>query len=475
MEYDKEQAIASLEKWFGYSSFRPSQEEIVKAVIEGHDVFVSMPTGFGKSLCFQLPCLIRGGLSVVVSPMISLQNDQVQSMKQHGIQATCLHSELSGLEYDDRVQMVKTGKCSVLYVSPEKLQNPAIVDLMCEQSVKIVIIDEAHCISQWGPDFRVSYRNIPLIRARIPSIQMIAFTATATRKVASDIVENLELKTPKTFIGTIDRPNLFYRVVPKTDGTYAEIYALLLANRKSTIVYRTSKKGVDEFTALCVQHGIRAMSYHADMTKADKQQTHSSFMMNTCDVVVATVAFGMGIDKPDVRFVIHLDVPTSVENYVQETGRAGRDGKDSECILYFSKAECVRKTFVLTSDAERASFSKMVKFSEATTCRRAHLHAHFEQQMPSHECKTCDNCNSVVWDTDDQTVNATHILQCIVDFRNRQFGANYIADVLRGSQSSKIKTNQHTESAGSFGRVRSPGRSAADRRIHGTRRAGRAV
>ena len=453
MLYDAKQAICSLEKWFGYSKFRTDQEPIVRAVIEGHDVFVSMPTGFGKSLCFQLPCLIRGGLSVVISPMISLQNDQVQTMRQHGIQATCLHSELSGLEYDDRVTMVRSGQCSMLYLSPEKLQTPAIVDLICEQNAQIIIVDEAHCISQWGPDFRASYRHIPLIRARIPSIQMVAFTATATKIVANDIVSNLQLSTPKTFIGTIDRPNLFYRVAPKTEGTYSELYALLLGNRQSTIVYRTSKKGVDEFTALCVQHGIRAMAYHADMSKADKKATYSAFMMNTCDVVVATVAFGMGIDKPDVRCVIHLDVPTSVENYVQETGRAGRDGKDSECILYFSKTDCARKTFALTSDSERASFSKMVKFSETTTCRRAFLHDHFEQAMPTGPCTKCDNCHSVVWDIENQTANATHILQCIIEFRNRQFGANYIVDVLRGAQLSKIKTNQHTIIA-SFGKCK---------------------
>lgn len=450
MQYDAAQTIASLEKWFGYSTFRPSQEGIIRAVIEGRDVFVSMPTGFGKSLCFQLPCLIRGGLSVVISPMISLQNDQVQTMRQHGIQATCLHSELSQLEYDDRVTMIRRGLCSMLYLSPEKLQNPSVVDLMCEQSVQLVIVDEAHCISQWGPDFRASYRHIPLIRARIPTVQMVAFTATATTRVASDIVENLQLKQPQTFIGTIDRPNLFYRVVPKTEGTYAEVYALLLGHRQSTIVYRTSKKGVDEFTSLCVERGIRAMAYHADMSKADKQATYSAFMMNTCDVVVATVAFGMGIDKPDVRFVLHLDVPTSVENYVQETGRAGRDGKDSECVLYFNKTDCARKTFALSSDSERASFARMVKFAETTTCRRAYLHDHFEQTMPTGACTKCDNCHSVVWDTENQTTNARRILQCIVDFRTRHFGANYIVDVLRGSQSSKIKGNQHT-TVGSFG------------------------
>jgi len=453
MIYDAKLAICSLEKWFGYSEFRPDQEPIVRAVVEGHDVFVGMPTGFGKSLCFQLPCLIRGGLSVVISPMISLQNDQVQTMRQHGIQATCLHSELSGLEYDDRVAMVRRGQCSMLYLSPEKLQTASILDLICECNVQIVIVDEAHCISQWGPDFRASYRHIPLIRARIPSIQMVAFTATATKVVASDIVSNLQLNTPKMFVGTIDRPNLFYRVVAKTDGAYAELYAHLLSHRQSTIVYRTSKKGVDEFTALCVQRGIRAMAYHADMSKADKKATYTSFMMNTCDVVVATVAFGMGIDKPDVRFVIHLDVPTSVENYVQETGRAGRDGKDSECILYFSKTDCARKTFALTSDAERASFARMVKFSETTTCRRAFLHDHFEQTMPTGPCTKCDNCHSVVWDIENQTANATHILQCIIEFRQRQFGANYIVDVLRGAQLSKIKANQHTTIA-SFGQCR---------------------
>ena len=195
------------------------------------------------------------------------------------------------------------------------------------------------------------------------------------------------------------------------------------------------------------------MAYHADMSKADKQATYSAFMMNTCDVVVATVAFGMGIDKPDVRFVLHLDVPTSVENYVQETGRAGRDGKDSECVLYFSKTDCARKTFALTSDSERASFAKMVKFAETTTCRRAYLHAHFEQPMPPGACTKCDNCHTVVWDTENQTANARHILQCITDFRTRQFGANYIVDVLRGAQLSKIKANQHT-TIGSFGQCR---------------------
>ncbi len=444
-----------LKRYFGYDEFRPLQAEIVDAVMDGSDTLVVMPTGGGKSLCYQLPALALPGITLVVSPLIALMKDQVDALKANGVPAECLNSGMSG-EEQSRVQMkTHRGEIRLLYVAPERIVRPGFQRFLESIELSMIAVDEAHCISQWGHEFRPDYRNLRQLRRLAPETPVIALTATATQRVRDDIVAQLDMKSPSVFIGSINRPNLRYAVFPNTGKYDTLVEHLRRRQGSSAIVYRGSQKGCDELAADLAEEGFKSLPYHAGLGSEMRQRNQERFVRDQVDVIVATVAFGMGIDKPDIRLVAHYDMPGSIERYYQESGRAGRDGLSSDCILFYGAQDREREMFFIgrmENDLEResaeAKLDAMVSYCQTGACRRVALLRYFGEEQSEESCDSCDVCEA---ETFDATVISQKILSAAIRTGER-FGATYVSQVLTGRRVKSVVDRNH-DSLSVFGIV----------------------
>ncbi|MGI8889725.1 MAG: DNA helicase RecQ [Chthoniobacterales bacterium] len=443
----------ALKKHFGYSAFRPLQEEIVRDALAGRDVFALMPTGGGKSLCFQLPALLRPGLTIVVSPLISLMKDQVDALQASGVAATFLNSALAGAEARNRLRGLYEGEFRLLYVAPERLMLDSFMEKVPEWNVNQIAIDEAHCISEWGHDFRPEYRALSRLRELLPDVPMMALTATATERVREDILKQLNLREPRTYVASFDRPNLTYRVVPKA-SPYDQLLEFLRDRPNDNgIVYCASRKTADSIAARLNADRIAARPYHAGLEAMERAQNQEAFLRDDVRVVSATIAFGMGINKPNVRFVVHYDLPKNIESYYQETGRAGRDGLPSDCVLLFNAGDVVKQTRFIEEKSEseariaREQLRQMVHYAETRACRRTTLLHYFAEERPNESCHGCDNCLNPP-ETFDGTVAAQKFLSCVLRVQQKSgfaFGLNHIVEVLTGADTEAIRQRGHNE------------------------------
>jgi ATP-dependent DNA helicase RecQ len=445
-------AREKLRETFGYSSFRGDQEAIVGHLASGGDALVLMPTGAGKSLCYQLPALLRPGTGIIVSPLIALMQDQVEALRQLGVRAACLNSSLPPGEAAAVERALASGELDLLYVAPERLLTPRFLDLLERSPLALFAIDEAHCVSQWGHDFRPEYRELSILRERWPEVPRIALTATADPPTRREIIQRLGLEDARQFVGSFDRPNIRYRVEAKHDAR-GQLLAFLDGHRgEAGIVYCLSRRKVDATAEFLSARGIPALPYHAGLDAAVRAGNQRRFLREDGIVMVATIAFGMGIDKPDVRFVAHLDLPKSPEGYYQETGRAGRDGEPAEAWLAYGLGDAVLLgRMIEESEAgedrkrlERRKLDALVGYCESTGCRRRILLGWFGEDLPGdYACGNCDNCLSPPqsWDG---TVAAQKALSCV--FRTGQrFGAAHLVDVLRGADTAKVRQFGHAQ------------------------------
>ncbi len=437
-----------LKKHFGYDQFRPLQAEIIASVLERRDTLVLMPTGGGKSLCYQLPALRFDGLTLVVSPLVALMKDQVDTLKANGIAAEFINSSLTYPELNNVRRRVQRNTVKILYVAPERLALPGFLDFLTELTVSLVAVDEAHCISMWGHEFRPDYRNLVTLRHALPGVPCIALTATATEQVRLDIAEQLELTQPQKFVASFNRANLIYSVRPKRNSVDALTDLLDEYRGESCIVYCFSRKSTQDLaTALC-ERGLSALPYHAGLDTTVRSQTQEKFIRDEVPIIVATIAFGMGIDKPDVRLVVHYDLPKSLEGYYQETGRAGRDGLPSECALFYSYGDKVKQDFFIDhieDPAEqrnaRDKLARVIEFCDIQTCRRKYLLAYFGEDWQQDNCGGCDVCLTPREEFD-ATVIAQKILSAIVRTGER-FGIDHVSRVLRGANTKRIRELRH--------------------------------
>src|SRR6184192_1958362 len=445
--------IGTLKKYFGYEQFRPLQEEIIRDALAGRDVFVLMPTGGGKSLCFQLPALMRDGLTIVVSPLISLMKDQVDALQTSGIPATYLNSTLDRDESKARWRGLHRGEYRMLYVAPERLMLETFLERALNWNIAQIAIDEAHCISEWGHDFRPEYRELKKLRKHLPEVPMMALTATATERVRADIVKQLKLREPRCYVASFNRPNLAYRVVPKA-APYEQLLQFIRSQlNDSGIVYCASRKSTDSLARNLSEDGVSAKPYHAGLTSAERTRNQEGFLRDDVRLVTATIAFGMGINKPNVRFVVHYDLPKNLESYYQETGRAGRDGLPSECVLLFSASDVAKQLHFIDEKSEseariaRAQLRQMVHYAETRECRRTTLLNYFGEDYSEASCDGCDNCLTPR-ETFDGTIPAQKFLSCVHRICAKSgfgFGLNHVADVLRGADTEAIRQRGHNE------------------------------
>ena len=446
--------LDTLKQTFGFASFRPLQEEIIRDALDGRDVFALLPTGGGKSLCFQLPALVRDGLTVVVSPLISLMKDQVDALHASGVAATFLNSSLAAGEGRTRLRGLHQGEFRLLYVAPERLMLSGFLDDLKKWNVNLIAIDEAHCVSEWGHDFRPEYRQLAGLRDHLPDVPVMALTATATERVREDIVTQLHLREPRLYVASFNRPNLTYRVIPKSKPYNQVLDFLRGRSKESGIVYCQSRKSADSVAERLNADGVRAAPYHAGLPAEERGKNQEQFLRDEVRVVCATIAFGMGINKPNVRFVLHYDLPKNIEGYYQETGRAGRDGLPSECMLLFSAGDVVKqnafideKPSVQEQQIAREQLQQMVHYAEASECRRVSLLRYFGEEWPEVPCGGCDNCLAPR-ETFDGTLAAQKFLSCV--FRVKQktgfgFGLNHVVEVLTGADTENVRRWRHHE------------------------------
>lgn len=441
----------ALKHFFGYDSFRPGQREIVEAALQKRDMMIVMPTGGGKSLCFQLPALLKPGLTVVVSPLIALMQDQVEALQDNGIGATFLNSTLSSQETRSRETAIQEGKIKLLYVAPERLLGERFLPFLDIVANKLGIsafaIDEAHCVSEWGHDFRPEYRQMQRVRDRYPDIPIMGLTATATERVRQDIIQQLTLRNPYIHVASFNRPNLYYEVRPKTKHSFAEVLQIIQKKGGSGIIYCLSRKKVDDVAYKLQQSGIQALPYHAGMNDVDRATNQTRFIRDDVQVMVATIAFGMGINKPDVRFVIHYDLPKNLEGYYQESGRAGRDNEPAHCSLFFGYGDVKTIDYIIEQKPDpqeqriaRQQLRRVINYAESSDCRRTIQLSYFGDSFPGN-CGTCDNCCNQK-PVEDWTIEAMKFLSCVARCQEK-FGMNHIIDVLRGSKSQKVLQYQH--------------------------------
>ncbi|WP_419582247.1 DNA helicase RecQ, partial [Thiolapillus sp.] len=430
------EAQGILEKVFGYASFRLSQQEIVDSLIAGKDALVLMPTGGGKSLCYQIPSLIRPGVGIVVSPLIALMQDQVIALRQQGIAAAALNSSLAPEEAQQVKQQLLDGELQLLYVAPERLMTEGFQALLQRIEIALFAIDEAHCVSQWGHDFRPEYIQLSALHENFPRIPRIALTATADEPTCREIIQRLNLSHAQHFISGFDRPNIRYRIASDNSNTRQQLLRFIQLDYpgQAGIVYCLSRRRVEETAAWLQQQGISALPYHAGFSQQQRAENQSRFLREDGVVIVATIAFGMGIDKPDVRFVVHMNLPKSLEAYYQETGRAGRDGEPAEALLFYNLQDVITlRQFVEQSDADEAhkriesqKLEHMLGYCELTSCRRQALLAYFGDELQE-PCGNCDICLDPpkTWDG---TVAAQKALSC-VHHTGQRFGVSYLVDV----------------------------------------------
>jgi ATP-dependent DNA helicase RecQ len=458
VESNREQRLLEvLAKYWGYSSLRPLQLEAMDAVLEGRDSLVVMPTGAGKSICYQAPALLSEGLTVVVSPLISLMKDQVDGLLSCGIAAAQLNSSLDPIEQHEIEDAVRRGKMKILFVSPERLAVRGFRKLLASVKVDSFAIDEAHCISHWGHDFRPEYRQLRGLREEFPHASLHGYTATATEQVRKDIVQQLGLNDPAVLVGSFDRANLVYRIVTRRQEI-AQIEKVISRHKdEAGIIYCIRRRDVDDVSAALRRKGYNALPYHAGLDPELRKKTQDAFINEKCDIVVATVAFGMGIDRSNVRYVIHLGMPKSIEHYQQETGRAGRDGLEAECVLLYSPADANTWRLIFensSGDGEGKSGEQIAHTFEQldlmrdycgnVACRHRALVEYFGQTFERESCGACDVCLQEMEEISDQTEIAQKILSCVVRLRD-PFGAGYVASVLRGEKPKKIIERGHDE------------------------------
>jgi ATP-dependent DNA helicase RecQ len=450
-----------LKRRFGFDAFRPGQEAVVRDALAGRDVLAIMPTGGGKSLCFQLPALLQPGVCLVISPLIALMQDQVRLLLDNGIAATFINSSLDGATMSQRTAAVLRGEYKLLYLAPERLlqgefMNGVLPRLQAAQGISALVIDEAHCVSEWGHDFRPEYRQLARLRQQYPTLPIRAFTATATGRVQLDIVQQLALRQPQIHVASFNRPNLYYAVRPKSKRSYDEVLQRARLSH-SGIVYCLSRKRVDELAGQLQADGIRALPYHAGLDADTRRDNQEAFIRDDAQVIVATIAFGMGINKPDVRWVIHYDLPKTLESYYQESGRAGRDGDKAQCILYFGAGDIRTAEFLVQQKIDpisgepledeqrmaRQQLRQVINYAESSQCRRAVQLRYFGEEFHG-PCNACDNCLEPRATTD-MTTQAQQFLSCIARLaqRRERFGAGYIIEILRGAQTERIRSREH--------------------------------
>src|SRR5438128_3005603 len=481
---DPSSLLPLLKQSFGFDSFRPLQEEIIRDALAGKDSFALLPTGGGKSLCFQLPAMARPGLTVVISPLIALMKDQVDSLQASGVPATFLNSSLAPGESRPRLRGLHNGEYRLLYVAPERLMLSGFLSDLKQWRVNLLAVDEAHCISEWGHDFRPEYRQLAELRQGFPGVPMMALTATATGRVRQDIVNLLKLHEPNCYVASFNRPNLSYRVLAKSKA-YEQVLGFLRARPKeSGIIYCQARKTAESVAERLTEDGIKAKPYHAGLTAPERSKHQELFLRDEVRVICATIAFGMGINKPNVRFVLHYDLPKNIEGYYQETGRAGRDGLPSECVLLFSVGDVVKQRRFIEekSDSEQRIAHEqlriMVAYAETRHCRRATLLRYFGETWPpvsveagvspasarrsaadtaattedttergEISCNGCDNCLEPR-ETFDGTIPAQKFLSCVHRVQAKQgfgFGLNHIVEVLLGGTNDAIKKRGHDQ------------------------------
>jgi ATP-dependent DNA helicase RecQ len=450
----------ALKQYFGYESFRAGQREIIEASMAGRDTLAIMPTGGGKSICFQLPALLKTGVTIVVSPLIALMQDQVTALKENGIGATFLNSTLTNRESTQRSQAILNGAIKLVYVAPERLFAEQFLEFLNIIKGKMGIagfaVDEAHCVSEWGHDFRPEYRQLSRIRQLHPDVPVIGLTATATERVREDISQQLQLKQPYIHVASFNRSNLYYEVLPKqgNEQTYVNLFQQIKRSQGSGIIYCLSRKRVDEIASRLREDGIEAIPYHAGLGAKEREENQTRWIRDDVQVMVATVAFGMGINKPDVRFVIHYDLPKNIEGYYQESGRAGRDGEDSHCTLFlgYQDLETIKYLIAQKVDPQtnepleaeqriaQQQLRQVVDYAEGVACRRTILLRYFGEHFQG-DCANCDNCLSPK-PMEDWTVESQKFLSCVARTKER-FGAGHVIDVLRGSRKEKILQHGH--------------------------------
>jgi ATP-dependent DNA helicase RecQ len=452
---------AALKRMFGFDRFRTGQEAVVRDALAGRDVLALMPTGGGKSLCFQLPALLQSGVTLVVSPLIALMQDQVRLLRDNAVAASFINSSLDAAEVSRRTAALLRGEYKLLYLAPERLLLPEFLDgplrrLSESPGINAFVIDEAHCVSEWGHDFRREYRQLSLLRRRHPGVPMLAFTATATPRVRIDIVAQLALREPALHVSSFNRPNLFYQVRAKSKQTDAELKALIRRGGAG-IVYCLSRRRVDELALQLQSEGIRVRPYHAGLDAAARRDNQEAFIRDDVQVIVATIAFGMGINKPDVRWVVHYDLPKTLEGYYQESGRAGRDGDPARCTLYFGAADIRTSEFLIQQKIDpdtgaaleeeqriaRQQLRQVLNYAESTECRRA-IQLRYLGENFAAPCGACDNCCEPRT-LQDWSLEARQFMSCIARLaqRRQRFGAAQIIDILRGARSDRVLSRGH--------------------------------
>ena len=438
-----------LKQRFGHDRFLPNQEDVIRNVLARRDSLVLMPTGGGKSICYQLPAVLLDGVALVVSPLIALMKDQVDALRSKGVRAAFINSTMTQAEVS-RVQMdAYQGRLDILYVAPERLVMPRFIDFLHAVEPSLIAIDEAHCISEWGHDFRPDYRNLQALRDQFPNTPVIALTATATERVREDILHQLRMPKAERFVSSFNRPNLTYRVTPKRRSLEQLDAMLRKLGDGSAIVYCFSRKDTEDVASRLSGNGFRALPYHAGLEDGVRRQTQERFISGEIPIIVATIAFGMGVDKPNIRLVVHYNLPKTIEGYFQETGRAGRDRQPSECVLFFTLADKMKQDYFIDQiesaperDAAKERLAKMVEYGAGRTCRRKFLLAYFGEQLAQDNCGACDHClareaPSPVVSAYDGTVTAQKVLSAIIRTGER-FGASYVVDVLRGSRAKRV-------------------------------------
>lgn len=442
-------ALDLLRQLFGYDQFRPLQHSIISSLIAGRDNFVLMPTGGGKSLCYQIPALVRQGMGVVISPLIALMQDQVQALQSNGIKAAYYNSSLSSKDARVVLEKVQARRLDLLYVSPERLMLPWFIDFLKQQTLALFAVDEAHCVSQWGPDFRPEYLQLGQLKQIFPDIPMIALTATADKQTRHDIPKKLNLSDYDFHLGSFNRHNIRYSVLEK-HNPFKQLLKFVEQHREqSGIIYCLTRARVEEIASKLSNNGYKAKPYHAGLESKERQKTQDAFQKDDINIVVATIAFGMGIDKPNVRFVVHYDLPKNLESYYQETGRAGRDGLASESLLLYGLSDVAIARGLITQNRseeqrriELHKLNMMTAFVEAQSCRRRVLLNYFDEQL-AQDCDNCDTCLSPP-ELFEATEDCRKALSCVYRVGQR-FGVSYVIDVLRGLENPRIKSLRHNQ------------------------------
>ncbi|MDD5686934.1 MAG: DNA helicase RecQ [Elusimicrobia bacterium] len=443
----KNRILQTLTKYWGYTSFREFQEEAILSIMDEHDTLTVLPTGGGKSVCFQLPALISDGMAVIISPLISLMKDQVDDLKDMGIAAECMNSSLTAKSQYAVAEKIKSGALKLLYISPERLMIDEMRDLLQSVKLSFFVIDEAHCISHWGHNFRAEYRQLGIIKNEFKNIAIHAFTATATEEVQKDIVVQLNMNAPHLYIGSIDRANLNYRVVPRSGNITGQIVKVIKKYPNDPgIIYCLRRTDVDDISSNLNSLGYKTLPYHAGLPDKQRKQNQDEFSAENVNIMVATIAFGMGIDRSNIRYVVHAAMPKSIEHYQQETGRAGRDGLSSDCWLFYSGADYRTWEYMLKDTSNRdvmlSKLKDMYNFCVRPTCRHRYLVNYFGQTYEKGNCNACDYCLGEVEMVEDSLTVGQKILSCVARVKER-FGAGHITDILQGDRTPAVERWEH--------------------------------